>query len=302
MKTISGTKRKFSFSPGKSKKNELRWPVNPVDSLNFFILRQLIPSKEVAEFDDDYYDSTEEEREKKWGDIVRKHWLEMGEPIRQLLVTVYNDEVASRFSDADPIPVDTPSSQAHLDTLKWIFALGFRCFREKVSSRIWRDIEPNVREQIFEIYHQQAETFCDAMREDYCSVYSETCSLEYNAKLRLDVFLEVPPRNNDDPGFPGSFTAEACDTFLVRMEGAMNRWNEPVDLAKTDDDVLWDPETITELSSFEPMFGQTFRRGRENSLDFCVPEMVTELENMTFRMTMKFWAVCVAFHCSRISF
>ena len=186
--------------------------------------------------------------------------------------------------------------------MKWIFALGFRCFREKVSSRIWCDIEPSVREQIFEIYHQQAETFCDAMREDYCSVYSETCSLEYNAKLRLDVFLEVPPRNNDDPGFPGSLTAEACDTFLVRMEGAMNRWNEPIDLAKTDDDVLWDPETITELSSFEPMFGQTFRRGRENSLDFCVPEMVTELENMTFRMTVKFWAVCVAFHCSRISF
>lgn len=131
-------------------------------------------------------------------------------------------------------------------------------------------------EQIFEIYHRQAETFCEAIQEEYCSVYSETSSLEYNAKLLLDIILEVPPSRNDNPRFPGSLTAEDCDTFVDRMEEAMNRWNELIDLAKTDGNVLWNPQTITELKSFDPMFGQTFRRRRECTLEFCVPEMVTE--------------------------
>ena len=156
--------------------------------------------------------------------------------------------------------------------------MSYEYFREKLANRIWSDIEPSLCEQIFEIYHQQAETLSEAIQEEYRSVYSETSSLEHNAKVLLDIFLEVPPRHDDDPRFSGSLTAEACDTFAERIEGAMNRWNELVRLVKTDEDVLWDPQTIDELESFEPMFGQSWRRrrGRMYTLDYCVPEMVTE--------------------------
>jgi len=161
--------------------------------------------------------------------------------------------------------------------LKQIFNLPYQYFREKIADRILRDMEPSLCEQIFELYHRQKETFCEALQEEYANVYSETSSLEHNAKVLLDIFLEVPPRHDDDPRFPGSLTPEACDTFVDRMEEAMNRWNELIDLAKTDDDVLWDPQTLNELDSFHLMFGHTtVFRGRTHTLEFCVPEMVTE--------------------------
>lgn len=137
-KTTSGTKRKFTYLPSKSKKkllgthiDELCWPVNPVDSINL-LLRKFIPNKDLVEWDDDYYDANEEDKEKRWDEIVTKFWLEAGEPIRQLLVTVYNDEVSGRFSDADFIPVDTSSNQAvPLDTLKSIFDLLYTIISER---------------------------------------------------------------------------------------------------------------------------------------------------------------------------
>lgn len=207
---------------------------------------------------------------------MNKFWLGAGEIFRQLLVTVYNEDVASRFSDVDPISEDTPTLEVPLDTLKLIFDLSYEFFREKLANRIWSDIEPSLCEQIFEIYNQQAEILCEAIQEEYRSVYSETSSRENNAKVLLDIFLEVPPRDDDDPRFSGSLTAEACDTFAERIEGAMNHWNELVRLVKTDEDVLWDPQTIDELDSFDLMFGQTCRRKRVYTLDYCVPEMVTE--------------------------
>lgn len=281
-RTSSGMKRKFISLPSKKKLlgtriDEVDWPVNPVDTINFLI-RQFFPQKDrLSDEDDDYYDATEEEKEQKWGDVVTKFWLGAGEIFRQLLVTVYNEDVASRFSDVDPISEDTPTLEVPLDTLKLIFDLSYEYFREKLANRIWSDIEPSLCEQIFEIYHQQAETLCEAIQEEYRSVYSETSSLEHNAKVLLDIFLEVPPRDDDDPRFSGSLTAEACDTFAERIEGAMNRWNELVRQVKTDEDVLWDPQTIDELESFDRMFGQSCRRrGRMYTLDYCVPEMVTE--------------------------
>ena len=283
-KTTAGTKRKFIYLPSKSEKkllgmriDELCWPVNPVDLMNF-LLRKIFPNKDLVIWDDDDdFDASEESQEKRWCDVVSKYWLEASEPIRQLIVTVYNNEVATRFSDADSLPVDTPTSEVvPLDALKLIFGLPYTYFREKVANKIWRDIEPSLRDQIFEMYHRQTETFCEAIQEEYQSVYSETCSLEYNAKQLLDIFLNVPLRHDDRPRFPGSLTVEACDTFVERMEEAMNRWNELIDLSKTDDEVLWDPQTIAELESFDLMFGHTRSRERQCTLEFCVPQMVTE--------------------------
>ena len=277
-RTLSGMKRKLLKCELGQKKllgtrfDELSWPVNPVDSINC-LFRDVLPKKSRVDID---YDATEEMKEKCWGDFVTKFWLEAGEKIRQLIVTVYNEDVASRFSDVDPISDDTPTLEVPLDTLKLIFDLDYGYFREKLANRIWSDIEPILCEQIFQIYYQQAEMLCEATQEEYRSVYSETSSLEYNAKVLLDIYLEVPARHEDNPRFPGSLTVEACDTFPERIEAAMNRWNDLVRLAKTDEDVLWDPQTIDELESFDLMFGQTCRRGIIYTLDYCVPEMVTE--------------------------
>eukprot|EP00986_Skeletonema_menzelii_P010251 scaffold4967_cov115-Skeletonema_menzelii.AAC.1 len=280
-RTSSGMERKFNSLPDRKKVlgtriDELHWPMNPVDSISFLI-RRLIPIKFLVEFDDDYYDATEEEKEQKWNDYITNFWLGVREPIRQLFVAVYNEEVAPRFTDRDRIPADAPTRDVSIDTLKWIIELPYEYFRKKLADRIWRDIEPSLREEIFAIYHQQVEKFCEAIQEEYHSVYSETSSLEHNAKLILDIFLEVPPRNDVDLRFPGSLTPEACDTFVDRMEGAMNRWNELIELAKADEGVLWDSKTISELESFEPMFGlHVDCRGRTSTLEFCVPIMVEE--------------------------
>lgn len=272
-RTSSGMKRKFT------RINELSWPENPVDSVNF-LARHFLPRKRVVEYEDGYDDATEEEQERMWTDFINKFWLGTSEVVRKLCVTVYNDEVADRFTDVNHIPVDTPTNEIPIETLKEMFQLRYEYFGVKIADRIWRDMDPSLREQIFEIYHRQAERFCEAIREEYANVYSEASSLEHNAKVLLDIFLEVPPHHNKDPRFRGSLTAEACDTFLERMEEAMDRWNELIDLSKTDDAVLWDLETMNELDSFELMFGHMsgyYRKGmRTPTLEFCVTEMVEE--------------------------
>lgn len=277
-RTSSGMKRKFTRINA-TRIDELSWPVNPVDSINFLV-RHFLPRKRHVEYEDDYYYGTEEEKERVWTDFINKFWLGTSEVVRKLCVTVYNDEVASKFSDTDHIPLDTPTLEVPPDTLKLIFELRYEYFREKIADRIWHDMDPSLREQIFEIYRRQAETFCEAIQEEYANVYSETSSLEHNAKVLLDIFLEVPPHHDDDPRFRGALTAEACDTFVDRMEEAMDRWNELIGLAKTDYNVLWDPQTMNELDSFELMFGHTiykYRRGmRTPTLEFCVTEMVEE--------------------------
>ena len=284
-RTSSGMKRKFTFLPGNKKLlgariNELSWPENPVDSINFLV-RHFLPRQSRLEDEEvSYYQATEEKQVRMWNDAINKFWLGTSELVHNLFVAVYNDEVASRFTDVDHIVVDTPTHEIPIETLKKMFDLRYEYFGAKIADRIWHDMDPSLCEQIFEIYHRQAETFREAIREEYANVYSETSSLEHNAKVLLDVFLEVPPHHDKDPRFRGSLTAEACDIFVERMEESMNRWNELIDLSKTDDAVLWDPETMNELNSFELMFGHMsgiYRKGmRTPTLEFCVPEMVEE--------------------------
>lgn len=112
----------------------------------------MFPIKYHIEFDDDYYDATEEEKEQKWNDFIAKFWLGVSEPIRQLFVAAYNDEVAPRFEDTDRISADASTRVVSIDTLKWIIELPYEYFREKLANRILRDNEPSLCEQIFEIY------------------------------------------------------------------------------------------------------------------------------------------------------
>ena len=283
-RTSSGMKRKFTCLPGNKKLlgariDEFSWPENPVDSINFLVRHFLPRRSRLGDEEDGYYQATEDEQERMWTDFVNKFWLGTSELVHNLLVAVYNDEVASRFIDVDHIVVGTSTHEISIETLKKMFDLRYEYFGAKIADRIWHDIDPCLREQIFEIYYRQAETFCEAIQEEYANVYSETSSLEHNAKVLLDVFLEVPPHHDNDPRFRGALTAEACDTFIERMEAAMDRWNELIDLAKTDDGVLWDPQTMNELDSFDLMFGhisRNYRRGRTPTLEFCVPELVKE--------------------------
>ena len=90
-RTSSGMERPLKYLPGKKKLCDgLYWPINPVDSISFLI-RQLFPIEYLMVWGDDYYDATEEGKEKMWNDMIHKFWLEMGEPMRQFLVTVFNE-------------------------------------------------------------------------------------------------------------------------------------------------------------------------------------------------------------------
>ena len=290
-KTCSGVKRKITCLPIKktilretSADDELDWPINPVDCISFFI-RQLWP----FEFDLDYdMDATEEEKEQLWVDTITKFWFDLAEPIRQLLVTVFNAEVATKFVDVEPIPVDTPTRDAPIKLLKTMICLPYSDFRAKVSERIWHDLDPSLREEIFEIYRQQAEMMCEAIQDEYHGVYSEKLSLAQNADVLLDIFLEVPPRRDDDPRYTGSFSTESCDSFVVRMEETMNRWNELITEVKTNEDILWDPQALTELNSFEPMFAHSCRRRKvAPTLEFCVHNMIHEFLYRALSCTQK---------------
>eukprot|EP00984_Skeletonema_dohrnii_P011832 scaffold4748_cov124-Skeletonema_dohrnii-CCMP3373.AAC.2 len=72
------------------------------------------------------------------------------------------------------------------------------------------------------------------------------------------------------------------------MEETMSRWNELIEEVKSDEGVLWNPQTIIELNSFESMFGhgdrssyiqRQLRDGKVMNLptlEFCVPRLVAE--------------------------
>ena len=105
-------------------------------------------------------------------------------------------------------------------------------------------------------------------------MYNNAHDLKYNAKILLDVFLEVP--NDPAEGKHPRMTSGYCDKFLGRMEESMNCWNELTEQVRTDDGVIWEPETLTELQVFKPMWSACHSR-REYvppSLEFSTPVLV----------------------------
>ncbi|KAK1733663.1 hypothetical protein QTG54_015706 [Skeletonema marinoi] len=291
-KTSSGMKREYTFLPKRDKIlgvriDELEWPMSPVDCLSLLI-RKPWPIKaylgEHVEYDT--INISKEEKEELWGVVITKFWSGLAETVRQLLVTVYNEKVAGYVNGVEQIPKELATTEVPLDHLKLMFELRYQFFRGEIAERIWIDLDPRLREQIYDIYHQQARVLCEAIKDEYHSVYSDTSSPERNAKLLLDIFLEVP-RDNKQPELP-TLTTEYCDNLLDRMEETMSRWNELIEEVKSDEGVLWNPQTIIELNSFESMFGHgdrssyiqsQLRDGKVMnlpSLEFCVPRLVAE--------------------------
>jgi len=287
-RTASGVEKEFTFLPSSKKRlkeslRELEWPMSPVDCLSFLI-RQSWPEKwqvEYGNFSDGELNASE--KEKIWNDVVVKWWLDLPEPIRQLFLTIHT-QLANRFDDVAALPADIKSTEVPVDVVKFLLDLKYDHSRGKVAELFWHGLDPKLREEMFKIYHQQANSYSDAIQQEYHAVYNNAVSLEQNAKILLDIFLEVS--YDDDQGYTllPQLTSENCDEFLARMEATMNRWNELVEQIKSDDDVLWNPETITELMSFQPMWGhREWRRKRRKknkpvhsntAFQFVVPRMV----------------------------
>ena len=292
-KTSSGLKREYTFLPKRDKIlgvriDELDWPMSPVDCLSLLI-RKPWPIKDyVGDYVEyDTFNMSKEEKEELWGVVITKFWRGLAETVRQLFVTVYNEKVAGHTVDVEQIPEELAMTEVPLDHLKLMFELPYHFFREKIAESIWIDLDPKLREQIYDMYHQQARMLCEAIKDEYHSVYSDTSAPERNAKFLLDIFLEVP-RNNKQPELP-TLTTEYCDNLLDRMEETMSRWNELIEEVKSDEGVLWNPQTIIELNSFESMFGHCYRSSymvqsqlRDGkvvnlpTLEFCVPRLVAE--------------------------
>lgn len=224
-------------------------------------------------------DCTEEE----WDDAIAKWWLPLAEPIRRLLLATYA-QLAERFSDVEPLPSDMKSTEVPIEKVKFLLELIYQHGRKEVAETIFRDLDPSLCGQLFKIYHQQARAYSAAIRQNYHSVYSHDDTLEHNAKILLDIFLEVPCVDDDFFILPTApLASESCDELLARMEAAMNSCNELVHRLKYDDGVLWNPETVIDLRSFFQMWGHTsdkcnWRRqyltATDTTLQFCVPEML----------------------------
>lgn len=182
--------------------------------------------------------------------------------------------------DVEPLPSDIKSTEVPSEKVKLILEVKYLYGKKKLAEIIFRDLDPILCRELFKIYHQQCRAYSEAIRQEYQSVYSNDDTLEYNAKILLDIFLEVPYFDNDLPPVP--LTSENCDEFLARIEATMNRWNEVVYQIKSDDNALWGPETISELRSINAMWGLTcsWRRLRmmketATTLQFYVPGMIT---------------------------
>ncbi len=285
-KTSAGMVREFSFLPSRNEKlketlHDIDWPMSPVDCLSVLIREYWLTKSEVEVKDDDdcLRDCTEEE----WNDAITKWWVALAEPVRQLLLATYA-QLAERFDNVEPLPADMKSIEVPTEKVKFLLGLTHRHGRKEVAETIFRDLDPDLSGQLFKIYHQQARAYSEAIRQNYHdSVYSNENTLEYNAKILLDIFLEVPCVDDDIVLPTAPLASENCDELLARMVASMDRWNELVHQVKSDDNVLWNPETAIELRYFYQLWGHThdkFFNWRERgtvtdtTLQFCVPNMV----------------------------
>ena len=280
-KTSSGMTREFSSLPGSNKKlkqslEDIDWPMSPMDCLTLIVREYWLTKTKLMYTLDEMRGCTEEE----WNDAIIKWWITLPEPMRQLLVATYT-RLSEILIDIEPLASDLKSSvEVPTETLKLLLDLSYRHGRKEVAKLIFRHLDPNLCKDLFKIYHQQAQAYSDAIRQNYNSVYSNNDTPEHNARILLDIFLEVPCFENELRLPTAPLASENCDELLARMETAMNNWNELVDRVKTED-VLWNPETIIELTSFDQMWGHIYHLNYKAVMDtatarqFYVPKMLS---------------------------
>jgi len=248
--------RKFSYQPAikklRSSMNDLDWPISPVDNLCFLIEKLWVWEHDL-EYPGYYHklrtlDIRERERKKLWEIAIIQWWNELSKPLRKLLVTLYNEisfEEALRLKSNDP-------DQVPIEALKLIVESRYPYFRYKIAKYFWRDIDPDLCESLFKIYHEQSCHFCDTIRREYLPVYGDEIKPERSANLLLDIFLEVRPvsEHTDAPEMSSAY----CYGLMDRMVEAMDRWDQLIGTIKEDENVLWDHQTIVDINTIALKF------------------------------------------------
>ena len=248
--TVGGYEIEFSYDqrnakkPRRSSVQDMEWPMSPVDCLSFLIFQLWPDELEVI---------GEPDQKSAWENMITKWWNSLGESIRRLLMTTHQ-ELALESDHMDTSLDGYNSINIPIKSLKEIVEFSHTFFRGKIANIIWRDLDPALRDAIFKAYKQKSSYFTDMLRKEYLSVYVDT-EPEHCAKVLLDIFLEVEPDRHYTS--TSEMTDEYCNTLLETMEGAMNRWNELVALVKSNDNVLWDPDSIDELDQLVTKFGGT---------------------------------------------
>jgi len=224
----------------------LDWPINPVDNLSFLIRKLWINQHEL-----DYeWNTTEEERDELWEAAMRKWWGSLADPIRRTLIEIY-DEWRSRFTDGDDLPQITNENNIPKKALSFIVEGRYKYFREVLAEKILLKVDPSLFDSILTIYKEQTKAFIDKIYQRYQSVY-EGKDPETNAKLLLDIFLEVAPSKRHPSG--PDMSVEYCNGLLERMQNDMDRWNQLATSSLSSDETLWNEQTISDMDDLYQKF------------------------------------------------
>ena len=232
----------------------LDWPLNPVDNLCCLIHKLWIHQHEL---DYNYdHDIAQEEKDELWEATMRKWWASLADPIRLTLIEIYN-ELRLRFTDGgDPLPQIDNEYHIPQRALSLIIEGRYRYVRKVLAEKILLKVDPSLFDSILSVYKQQTKSFRDMIQQRYQSVY-EGKDPEFNAKVLLDIFLEVAPTERHPTG--PEMSVEYCNGLLERMQNDMNRWNQLATTSLSSDETLWNEQTIRDMNDLHKKF-DTFDR------------------------------------------
>jgi len=234
----------------------LDWPINPVDNLSFLIRKLWINQHDI----DHDWNTTQEERDEAWETAMRKWWGSLADPIRRTLIEIY-DEWRSRFTDGGELPQITDANDIPHRALSFIVEGRYQYFRKALAEKILSRVDPSLFDSILTVYKQQTTSFIDKIQQRYKSVY-ERKDPEFNAKVLLDIFLEVAPTERHPMG--PEMSVEYCNGLLERMQNEMDRWNQLAAESLSSDETLWNEQTMRDMIELEQKFDTFDRRFPRN--------------------------------------
>ena len=234
----------------------LDWPINPVDNLSFLI-KSMWPDRHELDYD---WNTTQEEKDEMWKAAMRKWWGSLADPVRRTLIEIY-DEWRSRFTDGDDLPQITDASDIPHRALSFIVQGRYQYFRKALAEKILSRVDPCLFDSILTVYKQQTTLFIDKIYQSYKSVY-EGKDPETNAKVILDIFLEVAPTERYPTG--PEMSVEYCNGLLERMQNDMDRWNQLATESLSSDETLWNEQTMRDMLELEQKFDTFDRRFPRN--------------------------------------
>ena len=207
---------------------------------------------------------------------MRKWWASLADPIRRILIEIY-DEWRLRFTDGgDPLPQIDNEYHIPRRALSLIIEGRYRYVRKVLAEKILLKVDPCLFDSILSVYKQQTKSFRDMIQQRYQSVY-EGKDPEFNAKVLLDIFLEVAPTERHPTG--PEMSVEYCNGLLERMQNEMDRWNQLAAESLSSDETLWNEQTIRDMNELHEKFDTFDRSFPRNNIalpaeDFCTGTMV----------------------------